>query len=50
MVGSTNSGKSTLFNALLMSDFCKNKHRDYIERATVSVWPGMEIEFMFEFY
>ena len=40
MVGSTNVGKSTLFNALLMSDYCKSVARGFINRATVSVWPG----------
>ena len=40
VVGSTNSGKSTLFNALMMSDYCKAVARGFINRATVSVWPG----------
>lgn len=40
LLGSTNSGKSTLFNALLSSDYCKYHVRDVIHRATVSRWPG----------
>ncbi|XP_046987580.1 nitric oxide-associated protein 1 [Schistocerca americana] len=40
LVGCTNVGKSSLFNALLQSDFCKVKAVDLIERATTSPWPG----------
>ncbi|XP_048450614.1 nitric oxide-associated protein 1 isoform X3 [Rhincodon typus] len=40
LVGNTNVGKSTLFNTLLQSDFCKSKAPDVIQRATVSRWPG----------
>lgn len=40
LVGSTNSGKSTLFNTLLRSDYCKSKASEAIHRATVSPWPG----------
>ena len=40
IVGTANAGKSSLFNALLASDYCKSSARDLIERATVSVWPG----------
>jgi len=41
LVGCTNSGKSSLFNSLLMSDLCKEMARDKIGRATISTWPGM---------
>ena len=41
LVGCTNSGKSTLFNSLLMSDLCKSVARDKISRATTSIWPGI---------
>lgn len=40
LLGATNSGKSTLFNALLSSDYCKSRAPDVVDRATVSPWPG----------
>ncbi|KAL4231919.1 nitric oxide associated protein 1 [Mactra antiquata] len=40
MVGTTNCGKSTLFNQFLNSDYCKHSCRDLTQRATVSRWPG----------
>lgn len=40
LLGATNSGKSTLFNALLHSDYCKSRAPDAVDRATVSPWPG----------
>lgn len=40
LVGTTNSGKSTLFNKFLDSDYCKHSCRDIVQRATVSRWPG----------
>lgn len=40
LIGCTNVGKSTLFNALMQSDLCKLRDRDLIERATTSLWPG----------
>jgi GTP-binding protein EngB required for normal cell division len=40
LLGCTNVGKSSLFNALIGSDFCKTKATDLLERATVSSWPG----------
>lgn len=40
LIGCTNVGKSSLFNALLQSDFCKVKAVDLIQRATTSPWPG----------
>lgn len=40
LLGATNSGKSTLFNTLLRSDYCKSRAPDIISRATVSSWPG----------
>ncbi|KAK5645480.1 hypothetical protein RI129_006780 [Pyrocoelia pectoralis] len=40
VVGCTNVGKSSLFNCLLQSDFCKIQAVDLIQRATTSVWPG----------
>ncbi|KAK1903633.1 Nitric oxide-associated protein 1 [Dissostichus eleginoides] len=40
LVGSSNAGKSSLFNALLQSDYCKSRAADRLQRATVSPWPG----------
>ncbi|GFR64084.1 nitric oxide-associated protein 1 [Elysia marginata] len=40
IVGTANTGKSSLFNTLLASDYCKSSARTLIERATVSMWPG----------
>lgn len=40
LVGSANAGKSTLFNMLLESDYCKSKATDVIHKATISPWPG----------
>ena len=40
LLGCTNVGKSSLFNALINSDFCKTQAIDLLERATVSAWPG----------
>lgn len=40
LVGAVNVGKSTLFNTLLHSDYCKSRASDVIHRATISPWPG----------
>ena len=40
LVGTTNAGKSTLFNTLLESDYCKSKASEVIRKATISPWPG----------
>lgn len=40
LVGNANSGKSTLFNTLLESDYCKSRSSDLIHKATISPWPG----------
>lgn len=46
LVGCTNVGKSSLFNALLQSDFCKIKATDLIQRATISQWPGTTLNLL----
>ncbi|XP_052900421.1 nitric oxide-associated protein 1 [Anopheles moucheti] len=46
LVGCTNVGKSTLFNALLRSDLCKVQATDLIQRATASPWPGTTIRML----
>lgn len=40
LVGVANAGKSTLFNALLQSDYCKSRASELTRRATISPWPG----------
>ncbi|NWS46060.1 NOA1 protein, partial [Probosciger aterrimus] len=46
LLGATNSGKSTLFNTLLRSDYCKSRAPDVIDRATVSSWPGTTLNLL----
>ncbi|KFP23586.1 Nitric oxide-associated protein 1, partial [Colius striatus] len=46
LLGATNSGKSTLFNTLLRSDYCKSRALDIVKRATVSSWPGTTLNLL----
>lgn len=46
LVGCTNVGKSSLFNALLQSDYCKVHAVDLVKRATVSRWPGTTLNLL----
>ncbi|KAM9236502.1 nitric oxide-associated protein 1 [Leptosomus discolor] len=46
LLGATNSGKSTLFNTLLRSDYCKSRAPNAIDRATVSSWPGTTLNLL----
>lgn len=46
LIGCTNVGKSTLFNALLRSDYCRVQARNLIRRATASVWPGTTLRLL----
>ncbi|KAG7462096.1 hypothetical protein MATL_G00199000 [Megalops atlanticus] len=46
LVGTTNAGKSTLFNTLLESDYCKSKASDVIRKATISPWPGTTLNLL----
>uniref|UniRef100_A0A4X2KX20 Nitric oxide associated 1 n=2 Tax=Vombatus ursinus TaxID=29139 RepID=A0A4X2KX20_VOMUR len=46
LVGSTNAGKSTLFNTLLQSDYCIAKGAEAIDRATISPWPGTTLNLL----
>ncbi|XP_064415487.1 nitric oxide-associated protein 1 isoform X2 [Latimeria chalumnae] len=46
LVGTTNVGKSTLFNMLLESDYCKSKASEVIQRATISPWPGTTLNLL----
>lgn len=45
-MGCTNVGKSTLFNALLRSDYCSVKASSLIKRATASIWPGTTLKML----
>ncbi|XP_041799846.1 nitric oxide-associated protein 1-like isoform X2 [Chelmon rostratus] len=46
LVGSANAGKSTLFNTLLESDYCKSKASNVIHKATISPWPGTTLNLL----
>lgn len=46
IIGCTNVGKSSLFNVLLQSDFCKSEASDLIQKATVSPWPGTTLNLL----
>ncbi|XP_069387316.1 nitric oxide-associated protein 1 isoform X2 [Paralichthys olivaceus] len=46
LVGSANTGKSTLFNTLLESDYCKSKASEVVQKATVSPWPGTTLNLL----
>ncbi|XP_036932732.1 nitric oxide-associated protein 1 [Acanthopagrus latus] len=46
LVGSANAGKSSLFNTLLESDYCKSKASDLIHKATISPWPGTTLNLL----
>ncbi|KAF2353997.1 GTP binding domain [Trinorchestia longiramus] len=46
LVGSVNSGKSTLFNALVQSDLCVSEAADMLLRATASPWPGTTLNML----
>ncbi|XP_017883737.1 nitric oxide-associated protein 1 [Ceratina calcarata] len=46
LIGCTNVGKSSMFNILLNSDYCKIQALDLIQRATVSAWPGTTLNLL----
>ncbi|KAI4502156.1 hypothetical protein M0802_002838 [Mischocyttarus mexicanus] len=46
LIGCTNVGKSSLFNSLLQSDYCKVKAANLIQRATISLWPGTTLNLL----
>lgn len=46
ILGCTNVGKSSLFNAFLRSDFCKSEASEIVQRATASPWPGTTIRLL----
>ena len=46
LIGCTNVGKSSLFNALIQSDYCKVQAVDLMQRATTSPWPGTTLNLL----
>ncbi|KAM4586979.1 nitric oxide-associated protein 1 [Fundulus diaphanus] len=46
LVGSANAGKSTLFNTLLESDYCKSRAAQVLQKATISPWPGTTLNLL----
>jgi nitric oxide-associated protein 1 len=46
LIGCTNVGKSSLFNALLRSDYCKVEASDLVQRATACPWPGTTLRML----
>lgn len=46
LIGCTNVGKSSLFNALIHSDYCKVHAVDIVKKATVSRWPGTTLNLL----
>jgi ribosome biogenesis GTPase A len=46
LIGCTNVGKSSLFNALLGSDYCKVDASDLVHRATACPWPGTTLRML----
>uniref|UniRef100_H2V7Y6 Nitric oxide associated 1 n=1 Tax=Takifugu rubripes TaxID=31033 RepID=H2V7Y6_TAKRU len=46
LVGLANAGKSTLFNTLLESDYCKSRASDVVHKATISPWPGTTLNLL----
>lgn len=46
LIGCTNVGKSSLFNTLLESDYCKVEATDIVQRATACPWPGTTLNML----
>ncbi|XP_050436060.1 nitric oxide-associated protein 1 [Adelges cooleyi] len=46
LIGCTNVGKSTMFNTLLQSDYCRTRAVDLVQRATTSPWPGTTLNLL----
>lgn len=46
LIGCTNVGKSSLFNALLKSDYCKVEASNLVQRATTCPWPGTTLRML----
>lgn len=46
LIGCTNVGKSSLFNAFLKSDYCKVEASNIVQKATASIWPGTTLKML----
>ncbi|XP_030384436.1 nitric oxide-associated protein 1 [Scaptodrosophila lebanonensis] len=46
LLGCTNVGKSTLFNILLNSDYCRPEASELIRKATACPWPGTTLQLL----
>lgn len=46
LIGCTNVGKSSLFNTLLRSDYCKVEASNIVQRATACPWPGTTLRML----
>ncbi|XP_037807042.1 nitric oxide-associated protein 1 [Lucilia sericata] len=46
LLGCTNVGKSSLFNILLNSDYCRPETSDLIRKATTCPWPGTTLKML----
>ncbi|BFG03438.1 nitric oxide-associated protein 1 [Drosophila madeirensis] len=46
LLGCTNVGKSTLFNILLNSDYCRPEATELVRKATTCPWPGTTLQLL----
>lgn len=46
LLGCTNVGKSTLFNILLNSDYCRPEASELVRKATTCAWPGTTLQML----
>ncbi|SPP75647.1 nitric oxide-associated protein 1 [Drosophila guanche] len=46
LLGCTNVGKSTLFNILLNSDYCRPEASELVRKATTCPWPGTTLQLL----
>jgi len=46
LMGCTNVGKSSLFNILLNSDYCRPEASDLVRKATTCPWPGTTLKLL----
>ncbi|XP_034476494.1 nitric oxide-associated protein 1 [Drosophila innubila] len=46
LLGCTNVGKSTLFNILLNSDYCRPEASELVQKATTCAWPGTTLQML----
>ncbi|KAH8300249.1 hypothetical protein KR044_012065 [Drosophila immigrans] len=46
LLGCTNVGKSTLFNILLNSDYCRPEATELVHKATTCAWPGTTLQML----